>query len=210
MTPVNAQPVTEKGGETRQRIIDAAAGCFMQRGYAGTSMSDLIAAAGLTKGGFYFHFASKRDVAVEVVRTRQEAMRAEVFATAGEHDRAADQIVAMVRALPAAVQSKMGGGVAGLERFCKDLVLAGADDPAVLQPLRPWVDTTEQLFRRAQEQGDMADDVDARTAAVLAVGTFCGLEDLARGNPDTSESLGMTVDEYLTFVARAVGLSLDL
>jgi AcrR family transcriptional regulator len=207
---VSAQAVTEKGGETRQRIIDAAADCFMQRGYAGTSMSDLIAAAGLTKGGFYFHFASKRDVAVEVVRTRQEAMRAEVFATAGEHDRASDQIVAMVRALPAAIQSKMGGGVAGLERFCKDLVLAGADDPAVVQPLRPWVDTTEQLFRWAQEQGDMTRDVDARTAAVLAVGAFCGLEDLARGNPDTSEALGMTVDEYLTFIARAVGLSLDL
>lgn len=210
MAPMSAQAVTEKGGETRRRVIEAAAACFMERGYAGTSMSDLIAAAGLTKGGFYFHFASKRDVAVEVVRIRQEAIREEVFATAGEHERAADQIVAMVRALVPAVQSKMAGGVTGLERLCKDLVAEGADDPVVVQPLRPWVETTEQLFRLAQEQGDMSEDVDAGTAAVLAVGTFCGLEDLARGNPDTTEALGIAVDEYLTFIGRAVGLNVDL
>jgi len=207
---MSAQAVTEKGGETRRRLVEAASTCFMERGYAGTSMSDLIAAAGLTKGGFYFHFASKRDVAVEVVRTRQEAMRVEVLEAAGEHERAADQVVAMVRALLPAIQLKMTGGVAGLDRLCKDLVAEGADDPAVVQPLRPWVDTTEQLFRRAQEQGDMSTDVDARMAAVLAVGTFCGLEDLARGNPDTSEPLGMTVDDYLTFIGRAVGLTVDL
>src|SRR5919112_2067566 len=126
---MNARAVTEKGGETRRRLVEAASDCFMERGYAGTSMSDLIAAAGLTKGGFYFHFASKRSVAIEVIRTRQEQLRAGVLAVAGEHERAADQVVAMVRALVVALEAKTTAGMAGLERLCTELRAGGADDP---------------------------------------------------------------------------------
>lgn len=207
---MNARAVTEKGGETRRRLVEAASDCFMERGYAATSMSDLIAAAGLTKGGFYFHFASKRDVAIEVIRTHQEQLRAGALAAAAEHERAADQIVAMVRALVVALQAKIAAGMAGLERLCVELRADGVDDPIVMQPLAAWVDTTERLFRRAQAEGDMRKDVDARTAALLAVGAWCGLEDLARGNPDAPPPLGVSVDDYLTFVARAVGLDTDL
>jgi len=44
---------------TRQRIIKAAAEEFRKNGIAGTGLSDLMAAAGLTHGGFYRHFDSK-------------------------------------------------------------------------------------------------------------------------------------------------------
>jgi AcrR family transcriptional regulator len=201
---MSPEATTEKGGETRRRIIEAARELFSERGYSGTSMNDLIAAAGLTKGGFYFHFASKRDVAIEVVRSGQEQLRVGVLAAAGEYERASEQTIAMVRALVASLESKRAGGMASLERLCTELRLEGVDDPAVVQPLAAWVVATAELFRRAQAEGDMSPDVDADAAAQLAVGSFCGLEELARGNPDSTEPLGITADEYLAFIGRAI------
>lgn len=55
-----AHPRSER---TRQLIIDAAAPIFNKKGYAGTSMSDLTTATGLTKGSIYGNFKDKDDVA---------------------------------------------------------------------------------------------------------------------------------------------------
>lgn len=49
---------------TRQHIVERAASLFNQHGYTGTSMSDLMHATGLEKGGLYRHFDSKEDLAV--------------------------------------------------------------------------------------------------------------------------------------------------
>ena len=48
--------------DTRARVIDAAVDLFAERGYDGTSVSQVIDRAGLTKGGFYHHFASKEEL----------------------------------------------------------------------------------------------------------------------------------------------------
>jgi TetR/AcrR family transcriptional repressor of nem operon len=53
-----------KGEDTRERIVAEAAALFNQHGLEGTSMSDLMKATGLEKGGIYRHFSSKEDVAV--------------------------------------------------------------------------------------------------------------------------------------------------
>src|SRR5215218_9888751 len=53
-----------KGERTRERIIATAAPLFNQRGYVGASMSDLMAATGLEKGGIYRHFESKDALAL--------------------------------------------------------------------------------------------------------------------------------------------------
>jgi AcrR family transcriptional regulator len=48
-----------KGSQTRERIIENALQLFCVKGYYNTSISDILAATGLTKGGFYGHFRSK-------------------------------------------------------------------------------------------------------------------------------------------------------
>ncbi len=53
-----------RSGRTRQLIIESAAPIFNKKGYAGTSMSDLTTATGLTKGSIYGNFKDKDDVAV--------------------------------------------------------------------------------------------------------------------------------------------------
>lgn len=52
--------------ETRQRIVEAAAGEFRRSGVHAAGVADIMAAAGLTHGGFYRHFGSKDDLVAEV------------------------------------------------------------------------------------------------------------------------------------------------
>ncbi len=65
MPPTSSKTPSEtKGSRTRERIVAIAAPLFNQRGYVGASMSDLMAAAGLEKGGIYRHFESKDALAL--------------------------------------------------------------------------------------------------------------------------------------------------
>lgn len=57
-----------KGELTRERIVAAAAPLFNQKGFAGCSLQDIMAATGLEKGGLYRHFSSKEDLAAEAFR----------------------------------------------------------------------------------------------------------------------------------------------
>jgi TetR/AcrR family transcriptional regulator, transcriptional repressor for nem operon len=70
-----------KGERTRERIIEQATAVFNAKGYAGASMSDIMAATGLNKGGIYNHFESKDalalasfDYAVEVLMSRVDSL----------------------------------------------------------------------------------------------------------------------------------------
>lgn len=52
-----------KADRTRQHIIEKAAPIFNKKGYAATSMADILKAAKLAKGGVYGHFAGKDEIA---------------------------------------------------------------------------------------------------------------------------------------------------
>ena len=56
-----------KAHENRQRVVATAARVFRERGVPGVSVADLMAAAGLTHGGFYKQFASKEALVAEAV-----------------------------------------------------------------------------------------------------------------------------------------------
>lgn len=55
-----------KGEETRQEILAHTVGLFNRQGYAGVSLSQIMEATGLKKGGIYNHFASKEQLALDV------------------------------------------------------------------------------------------------------------------------------------------------
>lgn len=59
-----SQKVNQKINRTRQFIIEKAAPVFNKKGIAGTSLSDLTKATGLTKGSIYGNFKDKDDVAI--------------------------------------------------------------------------------------------------------------------------------------------------
>lgn len=61
--------------ETRERIVQCAHRLFNRRGFAAVSIDDIMADAGLTRGGFYNHFKAKEDLYAETLKayaTRRE------------------------------------------------------------------------------------------------------------------------------------------
>ena len=54
-----------EAAETRRKIVKTAAAEFRQKGINGIGLADLMAAAGLTHGGFYRHFESKDQLVAE-------------------------------------------------------------------------------------------------------------------------------------------------
>lgn len=52
-----------KGEQTRERIMDIAQDAVLHKGFASTSIEEIIAEAGITKSGFFYHFRDKNDLA---------------------------------------------------------------------------------------------------------------------------------------------------
>lgn len=59
--------MAEKGENTRTKIVEAAETLILAQGYAGTTVDNVLAATGLTKGAFFHHFKSKAELARAVV-----------------------------------------------------------------------------------------------------------------------------------------------
>jgi AcrR family transcriptional regulator len=55
-----------KGERTRSRILDLAYESIVEKGFAATSIDELVEAAGITKSGFFYHFKDKNDLAREL------------------------------------------------------------------------------------------------------------------------------------------------
>lgn len=65
---LRAMPLSKQHkAATRERIVGSAGRVFRARGVEATSVAAVMADAGLTHGGFYAHFASKRDLLREVL-----------------------------------------------------------------------------------------------------------------------------------------------
>ena len=52
-----------KGARTRERILDVAYQSIVEKGFAATSIEELVEAAGITKSGYFYHFRDKNDMA---------------------------------------------------------------------------------------------------------------------------------------------------
>jgi len=63
-----AVKVLSKGEATRERISAAAERIVLQKGFAATSIDEIIEAAGVTKSGFFYHFKDKHDLAKALLR----------------------------------------------------------------------------------------------------------------------------------------------
>src|SRR6187401_3385196 len=60
----------EKQAETRQRLLSAAERVFLRRGLQGSSVEEITAEAGFTRGAFYSNFKSKDELFVELLQDR--------------------------------------------------------------------------------------------------------------------------------------------
>jgi AcrR family transcriptional regulator len=165
-------PATERGEITRRHILEVAAAAFAENGYAGTSLNDVIKGAGVTKGGFYFHFPSKEALALDVLRMKQEQWAGRVVAATMRHPRAIDQLIGMVDAVTTLHEEDPSARAIG--RLCTEL----SDDPDLAPQMAPqfttWIELASSLINKAQQEGDLRTDVDPDVAAEIAVANFVG------------------------------------
>ncbi len=71
--------------ETRKaQIIQAALACFMRKGYANTTMDDIVAESGLSKGSLYWYFKSKDALFIATAETVIDNIVQETLGTLGQ------------------------------------------------------------------------------------------------------------------------------
>lgn len=69
-SPGRPRSSEREAADTRQALLDAAAELIAERGYHGTTVNDVVALSGLSKGTFYWHFRSKEDLLLAVLEER--------------------------------------------------------------------------------------------------------------------------------------------
>jgi AcrR family transcriptional regulator len=89
LTPSKTRPPKrltrkEKQAQTRERLLDAAEQVFLRRGLQGSSVEEISAEAGFTRGAFYSNFESKEDLFVELLQERVYRVYAAMAAEAQE------------------------------------------------------------------------------------------------------------------------------
>lgn len=85
-----------KGENTRQRIVEEAALIFNQKGIAGTSITDIMKATGLAKGGIYRQFESKEEIVLEAFGFLSKRLAKAIDDTVKNKITAKDQLFAIL------------------------------------------------------------------------------------------------------------------
>ena len=164
---------------TRAEILDHAGRLFRLRGYAGTSIDDVMLAAGLTRGAFYAHFRSKDELFGEALRAGTGLRNRLV----GAHP------LTVLKAYLDKAELAPSAATCNLATLPSDIARAGL--PARLAYAGLLYATIGELAGAKKRKLD----ADATVAAILAVGAVA----LARASGDTR--LG---DWLLRCAARAI------
>ena len=175
-----------QAAQNRERTVEAAAKLFRERGVDHVSVQDIMAAVGLTHGGFYRQFESKEALLPEAARFAYDGMAArltDLDTSAADHAAAQDQFIQNY--LSAAHRDRPGKGcpTAGL---IQDIAHAGSADTRDLladgvSVLGGWLDQPGRdglvtactligalLVSRAAKGSPLSDQVLERIAAALA------------------------------------------
>ena len=131
----------------REKLLNAAALAFMDRGYVGTSIDDIADRLGATKGFFYHHFSSKAELYFGVI---DNAMRRfdEVVRPAFKQGLAPDaKLSAMAEQHALAIMSNFPGAKVGVQGLEKSLLQSGgATERRMLASIIALRDEYESMF----------------------------------------------------------------
>jgi len=177
--------VSTKGERTRERIVQAAAPLFNRRGYTGVSMTDLMAATGLEKGGLYRHFASKDDIALAAFEHNVAQHRARIQARVEDAAGAVARLAALVDALADVARDPVVPGGCPLLNTAVEADDGDAPLHAELRArarrgMRRLIRYAQALFEDGVAAGELAADVDCAAEAEALVASMEGAVVLSR------------------------------
>jgi TetR/AcrR family transcriptional repressor of nem operon len=163
-----------KGELTKERIIEAAAPVFNRNGFTGTSLSDLMAATGLQKGGIYRHFKSKEELAVAAFdyawKVARQVRWMEVDETPGA--------IAQLQKFVANFVERRTGLILGGCPVLNTAVDSDDGNPVlrdhVRKALRQWVKRIRGIIAGGIENHEIRQDVDPQAVATMLISSLEG------------------------------------
>ncbi len=179
--------------ETRERLLRAAADVFADQGFDGTRVAGIAAAAGVSNGALYAHFASKADLLVDALRTHGRGLLADVFAA--EPDAPITDLLVLIGRRLARRRDARG-------YLTVEALVAARRDEDVARPMRDYVgeraDWLAGLMRAAQAGGELdpalSPDALAHFCLLLAMGSALITPDLH----------AVSEDEWAALLTRVV------
>lgn len=151
-------PATVNGQTVPERLVEVALRLFAEKGFEGTSVQDVVATAGVTKGAMYHYFDSKEDLLAEiyarVLRLQMERLEAFVHQDAPVTERlfaaAADVVVTTIEHLDSTTV------------FFRSLHQLSAEKAAeVRRERRRYHEVFRAMVLAGQQAGELRDDVSA-------------------------------------------------
>ncbi|MFD3700087.1 ScbR family autoregulator-binding transcription factor [Streptomyces sp. NPDC058646] len=156
----------ERAEITRQAILEGAAVAFDASGFDGTSLSDVVRHAGVTKGALYFHFQSKEGLARTLMDEQFRVAEGPAVEDPGLQS-VIDLSHQMAYGLRTDVRVRAG------IRLVIEFGSFTHPDPT---PYNTWIDTCLGFLTPAQERGDVLPSIDVDDLATLLVGSFTGIQ----------------------------------
>lgn len=182
--------MVNKGAQTRERILAAAEPLVLRQGYAGTSLDDILAATGLTKGAFFHHFKDKAAFARALVErcACNDTARFERCAAAGEatSDDPLEQTVCFLKAVEDFFErqaSPVDGCVLAVYTY-ELMQFEPTIHAYVAQCFRRWSAVYEKKFEAVLARYKPAAPVGARDLAESVLSVFEGAIILSRSFND--------------------------
>lgn len=197
--------MTSKAEATRERLLAATKKLVMSKGFAGTSIDDVLKATGLTKGAFFHHFKSKADLADQLMRWYAEAdmtmFRTFLAKAEAEHDDPLDQLLQFLEDFEAYLADPDNP-----PRGCMYALYTYEDDHFendvkgfVAETLRTWTAMYIRKFQEVIDRYPPAKPVTAKRLAEMIVSVIEGglILERAYGNPGMTARQSEQFREYL-------------
>jgi AcrR family transcriptional regulator len=157
----------ERAATTRAVLLTAAAKVFERKGYAGSSISDILKEGDLTRGALYFHFESKEELARAIVNEQFSWRELNTDLTANPVQQLIDMSYRFVEALQRDPMIR-----ASIRLTLEQNTFASTDD----SPYRGWLTAVEDLLRLAEQQKLLLAGVDPAAAAYLVTSSITGMQ----------------------------------
>ncbi len=154
---------------------------FWEKGYEGTSISDLMEATGLQKGSLYKAFADKQDIFVQVLGHYVEEDRAEKRAIVDAACSPLEGLEAMLKNIGETCgQSNQYRGCLAIN----SMMDASAHDEKVVSLLKSTISSGEtalaELIQAGQKAGEIRSDIPAKDIGEALYSYIAGMQAIAR------------------------------
>jgi TetR/AcrR family transcriptional repressor of nem operon len=194
-----------KGEETRERVVAQAAALFNTRGYAGTAISDIMAATGLEKGGIYRHFAGKEQLALAAFDYAAGQVRQRFADGLAEQAHTADILIAFLAVFRGyARRPPLQGGCPVLNTA----VESDDTNPLLRERARAviaeWQTMIQTTVEAGIERNEIRRDVDGAQLALLLIATMEGAAMLTQllGDPAPLEQAYAHLRQHVESAVR--------